>query len=67
LKAEEPNGAEVELALVFLQHPSPAPAQELPARLPDTAGTLPLLAIAGVTSLGLAFALGRLRQARRSS
>lgn len=57
LKAEEPDGTEVELAAVFTSEP--ILAREAPARLPDTASNLPLLAFAGLASLGLAFALRR--------
>lgn len=52
LKAEEPNGEEVELAQAF---PTSAPPQgELPDKLPSTATSLPLLAAIGLLSLATA-------------
>jgi len=48
LKAEEPTGQEVELAQEF----SSAPAGELPAELPETGSTLPLIGLAGLIALG---------------
>lgn len=65
LKAEKPNGDEVELtklfAFAYAYHP-PAPSAELPAKLPSTASSLPLVGTLGLLSLGIAAAL-RLRQA----
>jgi hypothetical protein len=52
LKAEEPNGEEVELA----QATAP-PAAELPATLPKTASTVPLIGLMGLLSLGAAFTM----------
>jgi hypothetical protein len=52
LKAEEPNGEEVELA----QATTP-PAAELPATLPKTASTVPLIGLMGLLSLGAAFTM----------
>jgi hypothetical protein len=49
LKAQQPTEEEVEIAEVF-----PAPAPELPASLPKTASTLPLVALIGFLALGCA-------------
>lgn len=62
LKAEKPNGEEVELAEVFAPADSQATAQ-LPEKLPATATQLPLIGLIGLLSLGTAFAL-RLATAR---
>jgi LPXTG-motif cell wall-anchored protein len=57
LKAEEPNGEEVELAQAF------APSPGLPDRLPATGTQLPALGLAGIVALVAAFVL-RIRAAR---
>ncbi len=59
LFAERPNGREVQLAEVFaMDDTSPAPAEEdLPDELPSTASPLPWIGLAGVLSLGGAFAM----------
>lgn len=62
LKAEKATGEEVEIAEVFM--PPPAPATRLPRRLPKTASPLPLVALLGFLSLGVAGAL-RLATARQ--
>jgi hypothetical protein len=59
LKAEEPNGEEVEIAQAF---PPAAPAAslsgaELPDKLPATASPLPLIGLIGLTLLGTAIGL----------
>jgi hypothetical protein len=59
LKAEEPNGDEVEVAQAFNTEPAPA----LPGRLPATSTELPTVALAGLLALIAAFLL-RLRAAR---
>lgn len=61
LKAEEPNGDEVELAAAFPNTGHPAVA--LPDELPHTASPLPLIGMMGLLSLGTAASL-RLRAAR---
>ncbi len=50
LKAEEPNGEEVELAQAF----APSKPAELPEQLPATATLLPLIGLIGLLSLGTA-------------
>jgi len=57
LKAEQPTGEEVELATAFVV------AAELPAKLPTTATSLPLVLLIGLLSLGTAVTL-RLAAAR---
>lgn len=59
LKAEEPTGEEVELAVAFApaEIAAPAPSGELPDQLPATATSLPLIGFVGLLSLGTAFAL----------
>jgi hypothetical protein len=59
LKAEEPNGEEVELAAVFAF----ARPTELPQDLPATATLMPLVGLIGLLSLGTAVTL-RLASAR---
>jgi hypothetical protein len=56
LKAEGPTGEEVELADVFVISELKAPA-ELPAALPSTATSMPLVGLIGLLSLGVAVAL----------
>jgi hypothetical protein len=65
LKAQKPTEEEVELAEVFAVQavPAPAPAADLPAVLPTTAGNLPLIGILGLLSLALALGL-RLAKAK---
>jgi hypothetical protein len=57
LKAQKPNEEEVEIAEVFV---APDPAQQLPATLPTTGSSLPLIGLTGLLSfaaaLGLRFA-----------
>jgi hypothetical protein len=60
LLAEEPDGAEVEAATVFLPAPAPVEHSELPQELPATATGLPLIGLLGATSLGLGLGLQRL-------
>jgi len=59
LKAEEPDGREVELAEVFVIAPSSASPShaELPEQLPATATSLPLVGLLGLLSLGTAVTL----------
>jgi hypothetical protein len=52
LKAEEPDGKEVELAYAF-PDPSGATPAALPDKLPSTASPLPLIGMIGLLSLGL--------------
>jgi hypothetical protein len=52
LKAQTPAAAEVEIAEVFV-----APQAELPAELPATASSLPLVGLVGILSFVAAFAL----------
>jgi hypothetical protein len=65
LKAEKPSGEEIELTELFgaayAYHPW-AP-HELPANLPSTASSSPLIGLIALTSMGIAMAL-RLRAAR---
>jgi hypothetical protein len=63
LIAEEPDGAEVEIEAAFTTTAT-APSSDLPEELPETASQLPLIALLGATSLGIAFLLRR--TARRS-
>jgi len=64
LKAEEPSGAEVDLAAVFLMAPRPATASltDLPNELPETASPLPLLACIGLLSLAAGIAVRKAAQ-----
>jgi hypothetical protein len=66
LKAEKPNGDEVELsrlfAIAYAYHP-PTPLAEMPAKLPSTASSSPLVGALALVSMGIAMAL-RLRAAR---
>ncbi len=58
LKAEEPNGEEVELAEAFAPAAATvAPGAELPEELPTTATLMPLVGLIGLLSLGTAIAL----------
>lgn len=64
LKAEEPNGEEVELAEAFppaeTQASAPSAAelqQQMPEKLPQTATPLPLIGLLGLLSLGTAATL----------
>jgi hypothetical protein len=61
IKAEEPNGDEVEIAQAFPTEPTATSG--LPDRLPATATGLPSLGLIGVLALGVAFLL-RVRAAR---
>jgi hypothetical protein len=65
LKAEEPNGQEVELAEAFpaSDTQASAPSAGLPDRLPTTATPLPLIGLIGLLSMGMAATL-RLAVAR---
>jgi hypothetical protein len=59
LKAEEPDGQEVELAEAFViaeSQPSPSQA-ELPEELPSTATSVPLAGLVGLLSIGTAATL----------
>jgi hypothetical protein len=60
LKAEQPNGDEVELSelfgIAYAYHP-PTPRAELPAKLPTTASPLPLVGLVILSSMGLAMGL----------
>jgi hypothetical protein len=56
LKAEEPNGTEVELAEAFEPADAHAPEQ-LPEQLPKTATPLPLVGLVGILLLGTAATL----------
>jgi hypothetical protein len=66
LKAEKPDGEEVELTELFgvayAYHPFER-GGELPAKLPATASSLPLAGVVALVSMGIAMAL-RLRAAR---
>src|SRR5579885_130298 len=53
LKAVQPTEEEVEIAQVFI----PAPAAQLPRKLPKTASPLPLIGLIGLLSLGSAASL----------
>jgi hypothetical protein len=60
LSAESPNGDEVELTKLFAfayAYHAPAPATEIPAKLPSTASSMPLLGIVALLSLGVAAVL----------
>jgi hypothetical protein len=59
LKAEEPTGEEVEIAAAFeVEAPQPpASHSELPARLPNTATSLPLVGLIGLVGLGTGLTL----------
>jgi hypothetical protein len=59
LKAEEPDGEEVEVADAFAVTDTQAPGATagLPARLPSTASSLPLIGILGLLSLSTAAVL----------
>jgi hypothetical protein len=59
LKAEQPNGNEVELADAF----EVTPAAEMPEELPATGSSLPLIGLVGLATVASAFAL-RLRVAQ---
>ena len=62
LKAQRPDEQEVEIAEVFIaqDQPSAPPAAPSPTELPKTGSSLPLIALAGLLSLGVA-GLMRLR------
>jgi hypothetical protein len=57
LKAQKPTANEVEIAEVFALPDTPAP--DAPAQLPATASNLPLIGLAGLLSLSIAFGLRR--------
>jgi hypothetical protein len=67
LKAQKPTEEEVELTEVFIAQNSTPPdsANSLPSKLPATASSLPLIALAGVIALfvsgAIAFAERRAR------
>ncbi len=68
LKAEKPNGDEVELTNLFAftyAYHAPTPFAEVPAKLPNTASSSPLVGALALLSMGIAMAL-RLRAARAS-
>jgi LPXTG-motif cell wall-anchored protein len=54
LKAQKPNEQEVEIAEVFV---APNPAQQLPATLPTTGSSVPLIGLIGLLSLATALSL----------
>jgi hypothetical protein len=54
LKAQKPNEEEVEIAEVFA---APEPAQQLPATLPTTGSSVPLIGLIGLLSLATALGL----------
>ena len=54
LKAQKPNEEEVEIAEVFI---APDPAQQLPATLPTTGSSVPLIGLIGLLSLATALGL----------
>jgi len=60
LKAEKPNGDEVELSelfgIAYAYHPL-TPHAELPAKLPSTASSLPLVGLVILSSMGIAMGL----------
>jgi hypothetical protein len=60
LKAQTPQEQEVEIAEVFVAQADapPAPPAELPARLPTTGSSLPLIGLLGLLSLGASIGLG---------
>lgn len=58
LKAQKPTEDEVEIAEVFATD-APASDAPAPAQLPATASSLPLIGLAGVLSLAVAFSLRR--------
>jgi hypothetical protein len=59
LKAQKPTEDEVEIAEVFALTDVPAPDAPAPAQLPATASNLPLIGLAGLLSLSVAFGLRR--------
>jgi LPXTG-motif cell wall-anchored protein len=64
LKAQKPTGEEVEIAEVFFTEPEPAPAPnppQTPAKLPATGSNVPLIGLAGLLCLALAFSLRLVR------
>jgi hypothetical protein len=54
LKAQKPNEEEVEIAEAFI---APSPAQQLPATLPTTGSSMPLIGLIGLLSLATALGL----------
>jgi hypothetical protein len=54
LKAQKPNEEEVEIAEVFV---APDPTQQLPATLPTTGSSMPLIGLIGLLSLATAVGL----------
>jgi LPXTG-motif cell wall-anchored protein len=65
LKVEEPSGKEVEVAEEFpvesIQDEDSTPEPEMPAELPKTGSTLPLIGLIGLMSLGTAATLRLVR------
>ena len=57
LKAVKPTGEEVDIDQVVESPPAQIRNEEIPDRLPQTASSLPLLALIGLLSLGAGFAL----------
>jgi hypothetical protein len=55
LKAQNPTGEEVEIAQVFVAQPTDQP--QLPAELPHTGSSLPVIGLTGLLSLGAAAGL----------
>jgi hypothetical protein len=54
LKAQQPTEEEVEIAEVFVVPDAPARDSHLPATLPTTGSSVPLIALIGLFSLGTA-------------
>jgi LPXTG-motif cell wall-anchored protein len=54
LKAQQPTEEEVEIAEVFVVPDAPAQDAQLPATLPTTGSSMPLIALIGLLSLGTA-------------
>jgi hypothetical protein len=66
LKAEKPNGDEVELTSLFAfayAYHAPIPSSEVAAKLPSTASSSPLIGALALLSMGTAMAL-RIRASR---
>jgi len=63
LKAQMPNQEEVDIAEVFVAQALPTDPPQLPAELPHTASSLPLIGLVGLLSLaaalGMRFAVAR--------
>jgi LPXTG-motif cell wall-anchored protein len=66
LKAQTPTEEEVEIAEVFFAQASPVDQPQLPAELPHTGSSLPLIGLIGLLSLGAALGM-RFAAARKES